>query len=124
MSHSIVAESAAATDSVLPLPLLKRFDVPGPRYTSYPTADRFVEAFNEIGWDHLDQRPPAIEVDGQTYTFEPVAEKRGVQVFAVSPDEDGLIPPREVRRKLDRKVAEYAISCGALVTSGRGPRSR
>ena len=25
--------------------LLRRFDVPGPRYTSYPTADRFVEAF-------------------------------------------------------------------------------
>ncbi|RYZ09596.1 MAG: oxygen-independent coproporphyrinogen III oxidase [Comamonadaceae bacterium] len=25
--------------------LLKRFDVAGPRYTSYPTADRFVEAF-------------------------------------------------------------------------------
>jgi oxygen-independent coproporphyrinogen-3 oxidase len=24
--------------------LLRRFDVPGPRYTSYPTADRFVEA--------------------------------------------------------------------------------
>lgn len=24
---------------------LQRFDVPGPRYTSYPTADRFVEAF-------------------------------------------------------------------------------
>lgn len=27
--------------------LLRRFDVPGPRYTSYPTADRFVEAFTE-----------------------------------------------------------------------------
>ncbi len=26
--------------------LLQRFDVPGPRYTSYPTADRFVEAFS------------------------------------------------------------------------------
>ncbi len=25
--------------------LLQRYDVPGPRYTSYPTADRFVEAF-------------------------------------------------------------------------------
>ncbi len=24
---------------------LRRFDIPGPRYTSYPTADRFVEAF-------------------------------------------------------------------------------
>jgi len=27
--------------------LLQSFDVPGPRYTSYPTADRFVEAFAE-----------------------------------------------------------------------------
>lgn len=27
--------------------ILRRFDVPGPRYTSYPTADRFVEAFGE-----------------------------------------------------------------------------
>jgi oxygen-independent coproporphyrinogen-3 oxidase len=33
--------------------LLRRFDVPGPRYTSYPTADRFVEAFDAAayaGW--------------------------------------------------------------------------
>ena len=30
----------------VPLALLKRFDVSGPRYTSYPTADRFVEAFD------------------------------------------------------------------------------
>jgi oxygen-independent coproporphyrinogen-3 oxidase len=27
--------------------LLQKYDVPGPRYTSYPTADRFVEAFGE-----------------------------------------------------------------------------
>lgn len=26
--------------------LLKRFDIPGPRYTSYPTADRFADAFD------------------------------------------------------------------------------
>jgi len=26
--------------------LIARFDTPGPRYTSYPTADRFVEAFD------------------------------------------------------------------------------
>ncbi|MET3496606.1 oxygen-independent coproporphyrinogen III oxidase [Variovorax boronicumulans] len=30
----------------LPVELLCQFDVPGPRYTSYPTADRFVEAFD------------------------------------------------------------------------------
>jgi oxygen-independent coproporphyrinogen-3 oxidase len=34
-----------STASTVPLSLLKRFDVSGPRYTSYPTADRFVEAF-------------------------------------------------------------------------------
>ena len=31
----------------LSLELLQKFDVAGPRYTSYPTADRFVEAFGE-----------------------------------------------------------------------------
>ncbi|MDQ6881394.1 MAG: coproporphyrinogen III oxidase, partial [Pseudomonadota bacterium] len=31
-------------DTVSP-DLLRRFDIAGPRYTSYPTADRFVEAF-------------------------------------------------------------------------------
>lgn len=30
--------------------LLRRYDVSGPRYTSYPTADRFVEAFGETDY--------------------------------------------------------------------------
>ncbi|MBV8503902.1 MAG: oxygen-independent coproporphyrinogen III oxidase [Paucibacter sp.] len=32
---------------VLPASLISRLDMQGPRYTSYPTADRFVEAFGE-----------------------------------------------------------------------------
>ena len=36
--------------SVITPQLLARFDVPGPRYTSYPTADRFVEAFGEADY--------------------------------------------------------------------------
>jgi len=41
----------------IPSDLLKRFDVPGPRYTSYPTADRFVEAFGEPDYiQALEQR--------------------------------------------------------------------
>jgi len=35
----------ARDDLVIDPELLRRFDRPGPRYTSYPTADRFVEAF-------------------------------------------------------------------------------
>ncbi|WP_205617257.1 oxygen-independent coproporphyrinogen III oxidase [Pelomicrobium methylotrophicum] len=30
--------------------LIRRFDVSGPRYTSYPTADRFVEAYDEAAY--------------------------------------------------------------------------
>lgn len=44
----------SAVEVTLPDPaLLRRFDGPGPRYTSYPTADRFVEAFDAdafAGW--------------------------------------------------------------------------
>ena len=32
--------------------ILQQFDVPGPRYTSYPTADRFVEAYGEAQYLH------------------------------------------------------------------------
>jgi len=38
--------------SFLTTELLTQFDVPGPRYTSYPTADRFVEAFSQVDLKH------------------------------------------------------------------------
>jgi oxygen-independent coproporphyrinogen-3 oxidase len=34
------------TDLIFDPQLIRRFDINGPRYTSYPTADRFVEAFD------------------------------------------------------------------------------
>jgi len=52
--------------SVITPQLLARFDVPGPRYTSYPTADRFVEAFTEADYlQALDQRREATRLRGQ-----------------------------------------------------------
>jgi oxygen-independent coproporphyrinogen-3 oxidase len=39
-AHELLQEELALPDE-----LLRRMDQPGPRYTSYPTADRFVEAF-------------------------------------------------------------------------------
>ena len=35
------------TNMIISTDILQQFDIPGPRYTSYPTADRFVEAFGE-----------------------------------------------------------------------------
>jgi oxygen-independent coproporphyrinogen III oxidase len=37
-----------ASDLVIDPVLIRKYDVGGPRYTSYPTADRFVEAFGEL----------------------------------------------------------------------------
>ncbi len=37
---------AVLNESIFDADLIRRFDVNGPRYTSYPTADRFVEAFD------------------------------------------------------------------------------
>ena len=55
------------TGPALPQALLRRFDAPGPRYTSYPTADRFVEAFGnaELG-QALQRRAPASAGSGAT----------------------------------------------------------
>ena len=58
--------------------LLRRFDVPGPRYTSYPTADRFVEAFTAADYDQaLDQRragPAALALPLSLYIHIPFCE--------------------------------------------------
>ena len=37
----------SASELIIDPDLIRRHDVSGPRYTSYPTADRFVEAFGE-----------------------------------------------------------------------------
>ncbi len=44
--HSVISPYPASELVIDPL-LIRRYDVSGPRYTSYPTADRFVEAFND-----------------------------------------------------------------------------
>ncbi|HNU12614.1 MAG TPA: oxygen-independent coproporphyrinogen III oxidase [Rubrivivax sp.] len=49
----------------IPESLLRRLDVPGPRYTSYPTADRFVEAFGADEYAQaLAQRAQGLMVGG------------------------------------------------------------
>jgi oxygen-independent coproporphyrinogen III oxidase len=59
--------------------LLRRFDVPGPRYTSYPTADRFVEAFTAPDYlQALAQRregPAALALPLSLYVHIPFCEQ-------------------------------------------------
>ena len=51
MAHTV---TPLATHAATPSPeLLRRFDIAGPRYTSYPTADRFVEAFDDADYGQV-----------------------------------------------------------------------
>ncbi|RYF39385.1 MAG: oxygen-independent coproporphyrinogen III oxidase [Comamonadaceae bacterium] len=58
--------------------LLRRFDIAGPRYTSYPTADRFVEAFSTADYGQaLAQRaggPAAAAMPLSLYVHVPFCE--------------------------------------------------
>ena len=58
--------ASTETQPMLSADLLRRFDVPGPRYTSYPTADRFVEAFKHDDYvGALQQRAEGAMVGGK-----------------------------------------------------------
>lgn len=58
--------------------LLRQYDIPGPRYTSYPTADRFVEAFGPADYAQaLQQRrqgPAAMNLPLSLYVHIPFCE--------------------------------------------------
>ena len=58
--------------------LLRQYDIPGPRYTSYPTADRFVEAFGPADYAQaLMQRregPAAMNMPLSLYVHIPFCE--------------------------------------------------
>jgi oxygen-independent coproporphyrinogen-3 oxidase len=64
----------SAMPAVLPA-LLQRFDIPGPRYTSYPTADRFVEAFSAADYGQaLVQRRTGVSTPLSLYVHIPFCE--------------------------------------------------
>ena len=57
--------SATVQEPVFTDEMLRRLDTPGPRYTSYPTADRFVEAFGPAQYRQaLTQRAAGAVVGG------------------------------------------------------------
>lgn len=60
---AIFSTATSASGLVISPELLRRYDVAGPRYTSYPTADRFVEAFGETEYlQALEQRRDGLGV--------------------------------------------------------------
>lgn len=58
----------------------------------------------ELGWDlYRDKR--SITIDGQTYNLSAIAQKSGMAVYHAAPSQ-GQIPPYNVRRKIEQRVAK------------------
>jgi oxygen-independent coproporphyrinogen-3 oxidase len=101
--------------------LLRRFDTPGPRYTSYPTADRFVEAFGPADCLRmLNQRAERATVGGpaplSVYVHIPFCES--VCYYCAC---------NKVITKHHERAAEYLDALDAeiaLVRAALGPREQ
>jgi hypothetical protein len=61
----------------------------------------------ELGGDHHANRF-LVMVDGPSFRFEAVAEKRGLAVYVCAPGAGGSIPDYATRRKIERQVAKSA----------------
>lgn len=66
------------------------------------------QLFNELGWDHAGLGPQPLQVDGQTFTLTPIAQKRGVVVLLCSPDHQGQIPLRSLLLRIEREAVKIA----------------
>jgi oxygen-independent coproporphyrinogen III oxidase len=102
--------------------LLRRYDVPGPRYTSYPTADRFVEAFTAADYAQaLAQRrtgPAALAMPLSLYIHIPFCESLcyycGCNKIVTRHHERAAEYLRYLSREVDLHTAELGL--GQAVT--------
>lgn len=72
-------------------------------FSSYIKAFRFVDLFNEMGWN-LNRSEQTITVDGTPFHLKGVAEKSGFKVFLCRPPAGDKLPDSAVRKKIELKV--------------------
>lgn len=77
----------------------------------------------ELGWDNPNSGPISEDVDGQTFTFTPVARKVNFVVYRASPAEGGKIPGKDVIRKLERKLDAKAAERLVIYSTAGGEQA-
>ena len=77
-----------------------------PHLQAFDFPSLFVEG---LGWDHYPAELFAVQVNEQSFSLKPVAEKAGFVVFACVNGPDGAIPEYPVRRKIETQVTKRAF---------------
>lgn len=94
--------------------LIRRYDVPGPRYTSYPTADRFVEAFDHRDYAQaLQQRHDSVKpIPLSVYVHIPFCESLCYYCACNKVITKHHDKAEEYLRYLDREIAMHEAILG------------
>ncbi len=72
----------------------------------------------ELGWDWHPNPTFPVLVEDRSFTFHPVAQKRGFQVFTCDPLPDGSMPDYPTRRKIERQLTKCAHEHLIIYTDG------
>ena len=59
-----------------------------------------------LGWNHLQSASIIVSVGNDGYDLSPVAEKANFAVYRCTPGADGTTPNQNIRRQIERKVAD------------------
>ena len=60
----------------------------------------------ELGWNICNNRPVDVQVDTQTFRLSPFAEQGGMVIYLGESPEDGTIPPSNIRRVVETRIAK------------------
>ncbi|MGO8670232.1 MAG: hypothetical protein ACLQVD_02525 [Capsulimonadaceae bacterium] len=75
----------------------------------------FVE---ELGWDRL-RNGQVVNVGQDRYVLDPIAEKRGVEIYRCKPGPDGKIPEYAKRRRIDAELTKSKAEHLIIFTDAR-----
>ncbi|GAA3997191.1 hypothetical protein GCM10022631_04640 [Deinococcus rubellus] len=77
----------------------------------------------ELAWDNPQGGPITEEVDGQTFTFTPVAKKINFVVYRTSSAEGEKLPGKDTIRKLERKLDAKAAERLVIYSTAGGEQA-
>ncbi|MGC9354814.1 MAG: Eco57I restriction-modification methylase domain-containing protein, partial [Mariniphaga sp.] len=75
------------------------------RFTELIKSFDFSTFFNEMGWDNFENQTP-VAVNDEIFQLKGVAQKRGFVILHCLPGTDGNVPPVNIRKQIEGKIAK------------------
>jgi hypothetical protein len=75
------------------------------QFTDYLKSFDFKTLFNELGWDHFDNKLP-VAVQEELYHTTGIAQKKGFVVLQCPPKSNGKIPESSIRKQIEGRVTK------------------